>query len=177
MPTIMTHAAVPLALAVGLGTRAVPPRLLAAGVVVAILPDADVVGFRLGVSYEDALGHRGASHSLLAALCCGLAARAFTRRLGASFAVAFLFVTICAASHGLLDTLTSGGLGVALAWPASTERLFAPVRPIRVSPFGVSFLLSGRGVTVLYSELVAVWLPAFMLALALLGIRRFGKAG
>jgi hypothetical protein len=56
MPTIMTHAAVPLALAVGLGTRAVPPRLLAAGVVVAILPDADVVGFRLGVSYEDALG-------------------------------------------------------------------------------------------------------------------------
>jgi len=33
-----------------------------------LLPDADVVGFRLGVHYEDPWGHRGATHSLVFAL-------------------------------------------------------------------------------------------------------------
>ena len=41
------------------------PRLLAAGVIAAMLPDADVLAFALHIPYADAFGHRGASHSLL----------------------------------------------------------------------------------------------------------------
>ena len=38
MPTVITHAAVPLCLGLGLGTKVIPPRLLFAGIVLAMLP-------------------------------------------------------------------------------------------------------------------------------------------
>src|SRR5262245_50593316 len=128
MPTIMSHAAVPLALGLGLGRQIVSPRLLLAGVAASILPDADVLGLRFGIAYSDALGHRGASHSLAVALLLGLVGAALSRRLRARAGTAFTFVAVCAASHGLLDMLTNGGYGVALWWPLSPERLFAPWR-------------------------------------------------
>ena len=65
MPTIVTHAAVPLCLGLGLGSRIIPPRLLLAGVAIAMLPDADVLAFKLGVAYGHVFGHRGFTHSLL----------------------------------------------------------------------------------------------------------------
>ncbi len=76
----------------------------------------------------------------------------------ASTVQAAVFVFICAASHPLLDAMTSGGLGVALAWPWSEQRFFAPWRPIRVSPFAPQFF-SARGIATLLSELRWVWLP------------------
>ena len=46
-----------------------------------LLPDADVIGFALGVEYGDPWGHRGATHSLTFALAVaaalGLAAPRF----------------------------------------------------------------------------------------------------
>ncbi|MCQ7723344.1 metal-dependent hydrolase, partial [Salmonella enterica] len=51
MPTVITHAAVPLCLGAGLGLKVIPPRLLFAGVVLAMLPDADVLAFKFGVAY------------------------------------------------------------------------------------------------------------------------------
>ena len=48
MPTIVTHAAVPLCLGLGFGSRIIPPRLLLAGVAIAMLPDADVLALKLG---------------------------------------------------------------------------------------------------------------------------------
>lgn len=51
MPTIMTHAAVPICLGLGLGTRVIPPRLLFSGIVLAMLPDADVLAFKFGIAY------------------------------------------------------------------------------------------------------------------------------
>lgn len=51
MPTVITHAAVPLCLGLGLGTNVIPPRLLFAGIVLAMLPDADVLAFKFGVAY------------------------------------------------------------------------------------------------------------------------------
>lgn len=50
MPTVITHAAVPLCLGAGLGLKVIPPRLLFAGVVLAMLPDADVLAFKFGVA-------------------------------------------------------------------------------------------------------------------------------
>jgi hypothetical protein len=37
------------------------------------LPDADVIGFSLGVNYGDEWGHRGATHSLMFAIAVGAA--------------------------------------------------------------------------------------------------------
>ena len=73
-------------------------------------------------------------------------------------------IVCCAvlASHGLLDTLTDGGLGVALLWPVSNHRFFAPIRPIPVAPIGLG-LLTRRGATVLVTEL-EFCLPLFAYA-------------
>jgi inner membrane protein len=76
----------------------------------------------------------------------------------------------CTASHPLLDALTNGGLGVALFWPWSDARLFAPWRPIAVSPIGAGFF-SARGLAVLGSDLRWVWLPTLGAALTIAAIR------
>ena len=76
-------------------------------------------------------------------------ARAFGRPLLRTCVLAGLVV----ASHGLLDTLTDGGLGAALLWPVSEARLFAPVRPLPVAPIG-RHLFSGRGAYVMLVELL-----------------------
>ena len=39
-----------------------------------MLPDLDVIGFPLGVRYEDPWGHRGATHSFASSIVVGLAA-------------------------------------------------------------------------------------------------------
>ncbi|MCB9792320.1 MAG: metal-dependent hydrolase [Alphaproteobacteria bacterium] len=111
-----------------------------------MLPDADVLAFALGIPYSAPFGHRGASHSLAFAAGLGLLSLAGSRsgRLA-------LLVTAVVASHPLLDALTDGGLGVALWWPWSAERVFAPWRPIPVAPIGAAFL-SERGLRVALAE-------------------------
>jgi inner membrane protein len=167
MPTIITHAAIPLAIGLGLGSRAISPRLLLAGVVASMLPDADVLGFHFGVPYGDALGHRGLSHSLAAAALVGLLAALAAPWLASTRRVAFTFIACCTASHGLLDMLTNGGLGVALFWPASTARHFFPWHGIAVSPIGVTGIFSARGVHLALSELRWIWLPSLLAMLTL----------
>lgn len=170
MPTILTHAIVPLALGAALGKRAIPLRLLIAGAVAAMLPDFDVVAFKLGIAYADDFGHRGASHSLLFAACVGLIGVIGAPLLRSRRAVAWLWLFACTLSHPLLDALTNGGLGVALFWPWLDTRLFAPWRPIAVSPIGVGFF-SARGLAVLGSELRWVWLPTLVVASAMAAMR------
>ena len=160
MPSVFTHAAVPLALWCASERGRISARLLGAGVAAAMLPDADVLAFALHIPYADGFGHRGASHSLLFAILLAALAIPCARALQASRIQAAVFVFICAVSHPLLDALTSGGLGVALWWPWSEQRLFAPWRPIRVSPFANNFF-SARGLQTVLSELRWVWLPLF----------------
>lgn len=130
---------------------------------ISLLPDADVVAFTLGIPYEHAFGHRGASHSFAAALGLGvlLSARPASGPRD-RWGVAALGAIVMA-SHGLLDALTDGGLGVALLWPFSDARYFAPWRPIPVSPIGAR-LLSTRGAIVLATEAV-LFAPLFAYAL------------
>ena len=128
-----------------------------------LLPDSDVIGFALGVSYGDPWGHRGATHSLAAAVvggvATGLAARVARRPAIRTAIVA----TLVLASHGLLDSLTDGGLGAALLWPFSLTRYFAPWQPIPVAPIGLDFF-STYGLTVSLTELV-LFAPLFVWAL------------
>jgi inner membrane protein len=170
MPTIFTHAVIPLAAGLALGRKALSPRLVAAGVLAAIAPDFDSIAFKLGIAYADQFGHRGASHSFVFALMLGLLAAIVAPWLRTTRWRAFLFIAACTASHPLLDAFTDGGLGVALLWPWSHERLFAPWRPIEVSPIGAGFF-SLRGVEVLWSEAKWVVLPILLLTVPAWGWR------
>jgi len=67
-------------------------------------------------------------------------------------------------AHGILDAMTTGGVGIAFFAPFSTERYFFPWRPILVSPIGVASFVSSRGVAVLANELQWVWLPSAAVA-------------
>jgi inner membrane protein len=171
MPTIFTHAVVPLAAKLAFGRKTISSRLTAAGMLVAMAPDFDTVAFKLGIAYADQFGHRGASHSLLFAWAIGIFGAIVAPWLRTTRWRAFGFLAFCTASHPLLDALTNGGLGVALLWPWSHERLFAPWRPIAVSPIGAGFF-SLRGLAVLWSELLWVWLPLMAIAMPIGAVRR-----
>lgn len=128
-----------------------------------LLPDLDVVAFAFGVPYGAPLGHRGASHALLTAIVVGALASAAVASAGGRWRRALVFAAAVTASHGLLDALSDGGRGVALLWPLSARRYFAPWRPIPVAPIGAG-MLSARGGAVMLWEL-AVFLPLWAYAL------------
>jgi inner membrane protein len=163
VPTILTHAALPLIAGYAGGNRVISKRLIVAGMVAAVLPDLDVIAFKFGIPYGAALGHRGASHSLAIALVLGLVATIGAHSLRSAKTTAFLFVTLAAASHGLMDMLTNGGRGVASWWPLSDERYFAPVRPVEVASIGLHGLQSGGIWTTLASEFLWLVAPAVLL--------------
>ena len=170
MATILTHPAVPLTAGIVLGRGVIPARLMEFGVLCAILPDADVAMFKLGVPYESIFGHRGFSHSILFALLVAIAFR-YGSKVGRSRPwTTFLFLLFATISHGLLDALTNGGLGVGFFAPFSGQRYFFPAQWIEVSPIGAGFF-SARGMAVLRSELLTVWLPCVFVALLGIALR------
>jgi inner membrane protein len=172
MPTIFTHPAVPLAVGVALGPKVAKPPLVLAGIIASILPDLDVFAFRLGIPYSAEFGHRGFSHSLFVAAVVALigAFALYPLRVPPRTSIWFLFLSM--ASHGIPDTFTTGGSGIALLWPFSVHRYFAPFQVILVSPLSFSRFLSDRGLAVLGSELRWVWLPCAASALLLYAIRK-----
>jgi len=176
VPTIITHAVVPWFLGSASGPRAIPKRLVALCGVVAMLPDLDVLTFRLGIPYGSQFGHRGAAHSLVAAIVIGLLSTPLAHWLGTSRRRVFAAVTLSFASHPLLDTCTDGGHGVALLWPFTNHRYFAAFAPIEVSPIGMRFF-SARGLEVMLSEMMWVWLPAAIVALLIFWVRRQYEPG
>lgn len=177
MPTIFSHPAVPLAVGLGLGRDVISRPLLLAGAVGSVLPDLDVLAFTFGLSYEHELGHRGMSHSPVFAALLALVGACPRRILQTSFTRAFFFLFVTIASHGLLDAFTNGGLGVAFFWPWSEKRFFSPFRPISVSPIGISDFLP-HAASVLFSELLWVWIPCILAAGALAVYRdRLARSG
>lgn len=169
MPTIISHAAVPLALGVGLGEKRIPRALLITGIAASMLPDADVILFGFGATYHDVWSHRGFAHSLGFALLVALGAAVLLRKVAPPFVTA-AFVFVAMASHGLLDMLTSGGHGVAIFWPVTADRYFYDWRPIQVAPIvGPGFVdrFASRAAALLKTEVLWIWLPAAIVAVVL----------
>jgi inner membrane protein len=173
MPTVFTHAIVPLALGAACERRLVSWRLAVAGAICGALPDADSLSFQFDVARGSILGHRGWTHSIGFAGLIGALAALAAPRLRARPAVAFAFIAAATLSHPLLDMLTNGGSGVALWWPFSSERVFFGWRPVLVAPISVARFFSSRGWQVLLSELRWILLPCLALAAAI----RFGRRG
>ena len=177
MASLLTHAAVGIAL----GQAATPklrqrPIFWAVTVLCSILPDFDVIGFPFGVRYGDLWGHRGMTHSLLfAAVAAGVFALALEDKAHERWKLGGLLFLITA-SHGVLDALTNGGLGVAFFSPFDQRRYFFPWRPILVSPMGARALFSWRALQVMQHELW-VWGPALALSVAMWAIRNRSRNG
>jgi inner membrane protein len=170
--SIISHPAVPLALAVALGPTRAPAALAAAACAASILPDVDSLGFAAGIPYDHTFGHRGFTHSLIFALLTALVGGALGKSLGASTPAAFVIVFVSTASHGVLDAMTTGGLGVAFFSPFSNARYFLPWQVIQVSPIGVAPFLSSWGLRVLKSELLWIWAPAAIFAALGVAVRK-----
>jgi inner membrane protein len=177
MASAVSHAVVALGLATCFYKPSVPKRVWVAGAVCSMLPDIDVIGFHFGVQYGDFWGHRGFTHSLVfAALLTGVVVALFFRRgvRGLARLPLSVYFFLATASHGVLDAMTNGGLGVAFFSPFNNTRYFLPWRPIRVSPIAVGRFLSPRGYAVLKNELLWIWLPTAVFGVLVWLLRRHG---
>ncbi len=174
MASAFSHAVAALSLGTCFYRPCVSKRVWVAGAVCSVLPDLDVVGFHFGIRYGDFWGHRGFTHSLVfAALLTGVVMLVCFRRgapgLGRLPLTMYLF--LATASHGLLDAMTNGGLGVAFFSPFDNARYFFPWRPILVSPISLARFFTRQGYLILKSELLWIWLPAGLFAVMVLMLR------
>jgi len=177
MASVFSHAVAALSIGACFYRPGIPKRLWLIGAVCSAIPDLDVIGFDFGIQYGDFWGHRGFTHSLVfaallatAALVAMIPTRAMSSSMrpvdnsSASFFWMWSYLFMATASHGVLDAMTDGGLGVAFFSPFNNQRYFLPWRPILVSPIGVDAFFSTYGLAVLQNEFVWIWLPALSIA-------------
>jgi inner membrane protein len=161
MASIFGHSIVAYAGAQVFRTQ-LPKSAIWLAVLCAWLPDADVIGFEYGIAYASQWGHRGFTHSIVFSACFGTLLACLCYRDKKTRVATSILFSLATLSHALLDMLTNGGLGVALWWPMSSERIFFPARPIMVSPLGASAFLGSWGLRVLLSELLWLGIPSIL---------------
>ena len=164
--SFFTHVFVAL-VAVRIFAQPAPLRLWLAACACSALPDADSF---LGFPYADACGHRGFFHSFLFAALAATAAAAWIRGERPYRTWGLLFVV--GASHGVLDAMTDGGLGIAFFAPFDDTRYFLPWRPLVCPPIDVAPFFSEWGARVLGSEFLWIWCPLLCLLLVVRVARR-----
>jgi len=171
----ISHAVAALGIGAFFYTPDIPKRVWAAGVLCSVVPDVDVIGFHYGIPYGAFWGHRGFTHSLLfaailASIAMLLVFRSAEPHIGRG--VLWIYLFLAGASHGVLDAMTDGGLGVAFFSPFDNHRYFLPWRPIRVSPIGFERFFTARSLPILKSEFLWIWIPAVLLIASALLFRR-----
>jgi len=139
--------------------------LLLAAIISTILPDFDVISFKLGIPYIHPLGHRGFTHSILFALLWALLLMSTLGRQNKT--LWFLVIFLSTVSHGILDAMTTGGRGIGFFIPFNNDRFFFPFQVIRVSPLGFKKFFSEWGMQVIFSEIKYVLLPCLLILLFL----------
>ncbi len=177
MASALSHAVAAAGIGAAFYRRNVPRAVWIAGIFCSVIPDLDVIGFRFGFRYGDFWGHRGFTHSLMFAALLAAVATGIIKRLQSKISPASLFAYffLATASHGLLDAMTDGGLGVAFFSPLHNGRYFLPWRPIRVSPIGITRFFPHRGLAVLQTEILWVWLPSIAVIAVVIVSQRFKK--
>jgi len=126
-----------------------------------VVADADVIGFQYGIEYGSSLGHRGLSHSILFAAVWSLVLVLAFFRKQESRVWTWVTLFLATLSHGILDAMTDGGLGVGFFLPFSPQRYFFSFRPISVSPIGVRGFWQSGG-PVLLNEFYWIGLPSML---------------
>lgn len=154
-----------MGLAAGRGS-AYRRELLAASaifIVASVAPDIDLVALPFHPPKGAMWGHRGATHSLLAAILIGVLAAWAGRRWSLPALRTAALGFLLASSHLVLDCLNHGSVGVPWLWPVTTLRYGFSWQPIpavvRVTDF-----LTWSGVRVLIAETI-LFAPLFVWAL------------
>jgi len=178
MASAFSHAIVALAMGKAFQSKELSRRELFLGALCSVVPDFDVIGLYVGIQYGDVWGHRGLTHSVLFAVLLAASLVALWYRGKGLLAMMglFLYFFLCTLSHGVLDAMTNGGLGVAFFSPFDTTRYFFPVRPVLVSPIGVREFFSEYGIQILASEAIWIWLPSGVALLVFRVIQRLWSA-
>jgi len=178
MASPVTHAVVAATVAVGFRVPLVPFRYWALGILCAEAPDLDAIGFWAGHPYHSLWGHRGLTHSVLfAILLSWVLVRLAGNQNDISLTRLWCFLFLSTFSHGLLDAMTDGGLGVAFLSPFDPTRYFFPFRPVHVSSMSLRDLLGPHGVNVLVSEWIWVWVPCAVFVAGMTVARKWRAAG
>lgn len=169
-----THAFVGLATADLVAGRFADTRIRVAGALCAALPDLDTFLMRYaGVAYEDEWGHRGITHGLPFAVVLGIVvALLFFRRRALPLWRAVLALVLATSTQGLLDAMTTGGLGVAFFAPFDPERIFLSWTPIPVAPLTIRSFFTAHGIGMFGWELLHIWLPLTALLFVVHALRR-----
>jgi inner membrane protein len=167
LPTIFTHAATGLSGGKLFFLKKEPKKFWFFSILLPVLPDADSITFAFNIPYWHDFGHRGFFHSIFFALLLVLFVMLIFFRedkiFSKSWILKLFFFFVITSSHGILDAFTNGGLGIALFAPFDNTRYFFPYQPIPVSPIGIGSFFSSWGVAVLFSEIVCLWIPLFLL--------------
>tara|TARA_R110000868_G_scaffold63482_1_gene191537 strand:+ start:3460 stop:3975 length:516 start_codon:yes stop_codon:yes gene_type:complete len=164
MASIFGHSVVGYTITKSINSRQTKWLLLAA-IFSAILPDFDVIGFKMGIPYMSPFGHRGFTHSIVFAL---LWASLLMITLGKeNKKLWFLVIFLSTVSHGILDAMTTGGMGVGFFIPFDNDRFFFPFQVIKVSPLGIKKFFSEWGIQVIFSEFKHIFIPCSLILLIL----------
>lgn len=172
MASIFGHVVASTALGYSLFPKNTSWKALFLAGLCSFFPDFDVIAFQFDVPYHSIWGHRGWTHSLIFAFGLGIFTAWLFYRMEEDWWKMAVWFTLATASHPLLDMLTTGGMGCALWWPFSEERLFFPVRVIRVSPLEIRSFISWYGLKILVSETLWVAFPGILMVLAARFFRR-----
>lgn len=176
MASIASHAVIGVAIGVTFMPRSADRRYVLLGAASAVLPDLDTLGSLSGFSGDDLFAHRGLSHSIVLGVFVAAVVSFVVSRLGrwrTSSRRLFLCVSMAMISHGLVDTMTTYGRGVALLAPFSNERFASPFRPLGTTGLEGQHSRTERIAALVLNEVVWLWLPATTLALAVLAKRRY----
>lgn len=170
MASIFGHAAVGFTLSKIIDNKNLR-WLLVLAIFSTILPDFDVIGFRLGIPYEAPLGHRGFTHSILFAILWALLLMIVFGKKNKW--VWFIVIFLSTVSHGILDAMTSGGEGVGFFIPFNNDRFFFQLRGIEVSPMGIRSFFSEWGLRVILSEIKYIIIPCLLILVILSILKKY----
>ena len=170
MASIFGHGVVGFTITKLIGNKQTKWLLLAA-IFSAILPDFDVITFKLGIAYQHPLGHRGFTHSIFFAILWALVLMLTIGRNNKL--IWFLVIFLSTISHGIFDAMTSGGEGIGFFIPFNNDRFFFSFREILVSPLGIKKFFSGWGLRVILSEIKFIVIPSLLILLILGTLKKY----
>ena len=170
MSTIIGHAISSIPLALGFSDKKSCRKILFCSIIFSVLPDIDGIGYIIGIKYNTLFGHGGFSHSLFFVILLAIIFTFLVLPHVKFFAKQFIFFNffLIGSLHILLDSMTNGGLGVALFSPFSNTRYFFPWRPIEVSAISSQYFFQLNGIAVIRFELINLILPSVILSLIIL---------
>ncbi len=176
MPSLISHAVIGLAIGAAISTRNHQGSLIWMSVLASSFPDIDGLSFLFGIPYKSLFGHRGFFHSIFFAFLLsniliyfGLPNVKLFAQRWFYYETIFFLITL---SHGILDAMTAGGMGVAFFSPFSNKRYLFPWKPLIACPLTIRDFFSEWGKIVAINEFICIWIPSFIILLFSLWLKR-----